>query len=757
MLLLVLLCCSCSDDSENMSSSKSITISDKILNIQKEKTVKDVLFFSDTDWMVISEASWLNVSPSSGVAGKGLSLSLTIENNDSYTSRIGNIIIKESQGITSDTLIVKQAGRSNYVPIDWKTTTISSLDLTQGNIVLDFKDKIPDFNNESIIVILTDTVSFIRKVLSVSNITKAHEGRITLHTVSGNMSDLFIDKEFVLSTQPQNESSSNGVVYPDRILKKEKNSYVTIYDSSHPSIGLYSCESEFSDLIKWNKTYSSLKSLISWGIGLNITLKFKFGNKLDKREGIEVVKIGDLEAFSITFNGKVAANFDVNMLASKADDSKIKEPVMLVENNLNYIYQFSIPGQNIPLSISVNSDLLANASFFPTGALEFNGRAGVGLNDLNIGMEYVKDNDYLIPSFDAFQYCDLTNPKYTGESSVNIRTKVYSSIYVKIYDQIGPSIKPTLYFNNKLKGGAINKLYTQVDSLYTGLDMNFNLNMKFAGIDWNNSYSKDKTVENLLYSSPQKIKLVPIESENEVQVNKKVSLRFQVFDSNFMSVETPKNGALVQFVSKNGKIDNEWVLSDKDGYVEVKWTPKSANAGLIARLLAPNGEEIDRASFDPCINMDLFGTWNIPIGDNVVENASRIMTLKDDYTYILLYNQEKKHFIYTSDKEQTDKLLVGTESGKYTFVPVDSNKFPEFNLNENDQVYRLELIPEHSEEEVTLVVTWYETGDIERYNYTMIDEYISHGSLLDHIIFDSSTQFHSIGNRGGKSIYTKIN
>lgn len=229
-----------------------------------------------------------------------------------------------------------------------------------------------------------------------------------------------------------------------------------------------------------------------------------------------------------------------------------------------------------------------------------------------------------------------------------------------------------------------------------------------------------------------------------------------MFDKNFMSVENPVSGAIVQFISNNGKIDNEWGVSDKNGYVEVKWIPQNSSASLTAKLLASNGEEIDHASFEPNIRMDIFGTWNIPIEDNVVENASRIMTLKEDYTYVLLYNREKKHFIYTSDERETDRLIVGTESGKYTFVKVDSNKFPEFNLSEDEQVYRLELIPEHSVEEMTFIITYFDTGEVEKQNYTLIDDYISHGSLLDHIVFDSSTQFHSINNRW-KAIYKKIN
>ena len=137
---------SCDDDNNDndLPQDKSITLSQERLSVLYLESTEEIALSANIDWEVSNSSDWIDVSPLSGTASDEQQiLTLSIARNDSYDSRSTQIVIKSIDGQTADTLTIEQWGITDYVPVDWSTTTITHLDLKGGKVVLDFDGKMP--------------------------------------------------------------------------------------------------------------------------------------------------------------------------------------------------------------------------------------------------------------------------------------------------------------------------------------------------------------------------------------------------------------------------------------------------------------------------------------------------------------------------------------------------------------------------------------------------------------------------------------
>ena len=237
---------SCEDDNNDndLPQDKSITLSQERLSVLYLESTEEISLSANIDWEVSNSSNWIDISPLSGNASDEQQiLTLSIARNDSYDSRSAQIVIKSIDGQTADTLTIEQSGVTDYIPVDWSTTTITYLDLKGGKVVLDFNGKIPSFiDNKSVIVLQNDTGWFIRKIHGHT----VNGNTATLQTSQGNMSDIFINQSLELSTDPSTKSGLTKGVFitttpnrkdalrPSKIIQQNPDgSYQVIYDANN--------------------------------------------------------------------------------------------------------------------------------------------------------------------------------------------------------------------------------------------------------------------------------------------------------------------------------------------------------------------------------------------------------------------------------------------------------------------------------------------------------------------------------------------
>ena len=89
----------------------------------------------------------------------------------------------------------KQGISAAYVDTDDPGITIEQYN-SQGTVVLSLNNGIPDIRKGSIITVDLDTMGYLRRVVEV----KTEGNKMTLQTVQGYLNDVFVDKDFKLST-----------------------------------------------------------------------------------------------------------------------------------------------------------------------------------------------------------------------------------------------------------------------------------------------------------------------------------------------------------------------------------------------------------------------------------------------------------------------------------------------------------------------------------------------------------------------------
>ena len=333
----------CDDDNNDngLPQDKSITLSQERLSVLYLESTEEIALSANIDWEVSNSSDWIDVSPLSGKASDEQQiLTLSIARNDSYDSRSTQIVIKSIDGQTADTLTIEQWGITDYVPVDWSTTTITHLDLKGGKVVLDFDGKMPSFtDNKSVIVLQNDTGCFIRKIQGHT----VNGNTATLQTSQGNMTDVFIDQSLKLSTDPSTQSSlTNGrlltaipnrkdVLRPSKIIQQNPDgSYQVIYDvnnaatKSSINIPFFNYSQSFAGKTLW-KGLQWEKCLVSSGLGVNVYIKFNSTVTGDV-PGADAPK-GAMEEFEITFDGSMGMDLLLKYIAEtgiKYDEDPIK-------------------------------------------------------------------------------------------------------------------------------------------------------------------------------------------------------------------------------------------------------------------------------------------------------------------------------------------------------------------------------------------------------------------------------------------------
>ena len=677
----------------------SIRIELDYLDVLAEGGEEEVGLEADADWTAVSSVdSWLEVSPASGTSGKDLTLRLRIGRNADSAEREAKVIVRTASGNAADTLTVRQAGVSRYVDIAWgENATLSGFDLTSGEVRISFADSVPAFTPEvSTIVVPTDSLSYIRVVNDVSASGKS----VTLRTEEGDMTDLFMDQEFTLSTSPNPDTrltrsgnlsttDRDGVIHPSKITARtEDGRNVVLYDALATRAGdvIQGGRHFFERTVDWNG-----QPIYKWGPAnlywetceftsrLDGTFYFAFNSEYEVRPSGLRVKRGTLSNFFFFLDGTIGADL---MLALEASGqiSHSESMKRLLSDFVNVTFSFPVGPVAVP--INLRTDLLADMSV----NAEASAKLTTGFNgsfNVKAGVNYMGRGS-VMPIFEpsyTFAPYPLT---LTLFGSVSAEASVYPYFKIRLFNFAGPNIayKPFLGWN--LSAGRV--LSTDASQNFVGWESDlylkdkvmYNLELDFIGLRWPTELKETDGRFTSVYETPTKVELVSPADGTVCPIGQSVDVRFRVTGTAFNNEAVPTHGVTLLTNPYKGEADKAMYETDMRGEVTVRYTPREEESRLSVYFVDAKGNPITAAVFTPTLDASsIVGTWEtsefeMSVGDDTSDNLGSIkwtntVTFRSDGTYSYVENPTRKTLNWVSHGENHSWTIYKYCNGTYTY------------------------------------------------------------------------------------------
>lgn len=649
----LLICIGCDKkDPEPIPSGKTdIQLSLQFLDITHLQTTEEITFSSNVDWKTESNASWVTVNPPSGSAGNGQSLTLAIAANESDQPRKAQVIVKEQQGSYADTLTIRQTGLSAYVPIDWENTSITSVDLKSGNITLNFKKETPVFvDGQSVIVLLTDTSSHIRRIQKAS----VNGNTATLQTTQGNMTDIFINQQFRLSTEPAAQlvktksgilytTDQNGTIHPSQIIIQKIDGPPTIIYDAEKAFTKAELDTtmhflQFGENFDGEILKKGKHSELKWEKGaLEAKLDGHFYLNFGSIPTDHGITKGDLAEFEMRLIGGLYADFILSFLAEAEEVFETDKPLLLAKTpTVSFLFL-----QPIPIRITLNTELMADAKFETNAKVEMRGGFHFGPR-VELGMNYNKESDRLTPIYEINP--STITPVLTAEGEANLFTyaTIYPRIHVKLYDLVGPYLDACPYVANEFKSGfkagitGSNNTLGWKNKLYTGINLVPGISLEFIGINLHKDLPPIEAWKKMVVETPSKIKLLSPSNGSEYQLEelkeKPITVTVVTTQTVWNTSDIAAPGAVIKFVASNGTVSPTFALANLEGKASADWIPNAPGATLTAHILDSEGKTISSVTFTPEIkekkpDSTFSGVWaveGIDLGTSDIVNRGTV-------------------------------------------------------------------------------------------------------------------------------------
>lgn len=567
---------------------------------------------SSGDWTVSGMPDWLSILPASGVDGDELIVSVT--ENISTDDR--NALLLLQCGDALDTLSVTQYGHieTDYVDLNLGGKGVSySYNVTTGSVDVTYsKGSVPSVDYGQAFVLPAEYGYDIRVIES----SVVSGNTLKVQTSQGNMSNLFRNIGFTLSTNPSASTrsadgrrvftpASYGYIDTDGTYREVYNA-ATRASYSVP-VDLWNFEADFGG----NDIYNGTAGRLYWDkcrfdAGLNGTFTFDFGEKsID-----QVRKVGDLKHFSYEMTGNIGADmllhYHYENQYSESGDEIIKYNVIPTG-----VFRFVVGG--VPVVILVYTHLGKQHSFSVEGSLDATAGLKLG-HELTVGLEWTPNGGVhpyrqANPSFDVYP---LT---VEAEASAEAKVSYYPQVEIGVYKFLGPWVEPRPYLKENVEAGfrastdGENYVGWKAES-YNGMDIRMGLKLDFGMFDkevWTSDVH-NIIEDRLLFEAPSRIRTLSPEDGTEVEKSESVTAEFIV--ESYCPVTAkyyPCPLALVNFDADSGDLEMEVAVADAEGKVTVEWTPSpdeesATRSGekndcvLTAEVLDKSGEVISDAT-----------------------------------------------------------------------------------------------------------------------------------------------------------------
>ena len=480
-----------------------------------------------------------------------------------------------------------------YVPIDWDNASLLSSNDSIGDYQIQFNGEIPELQPGSIITIDQDTIVhhiFIETVNFDGN-------TVNVTSVEANLSDIFADTDFTLTTVEGKSSVQGNVFYPVAAYQLNNNGVYQPLDLNAPRGGgwgfthdlwQYGANFDGEELFSGNH-YTVYMERMNFNFDIDLEMYMNFSG----RDVHEIV--GD----AIDRWRSRALNVNAALLGTFDTEQRIRCDV---EGSFNYSPGYDIWKPNlfrpvrvrfvvygVPVVITLNADLYREVELSGNG--EISAYTGFTDNaDGHMGFEWRQSSgmDPVSGFSNAFEF---TPPTLEGRGTIQGQVWAFPRVRLLLYDVLGPSFDFRPYLSVTVNGGFFEEMLGQTNDFCawsldcnTGLDLACGLSLQFMGYEVQNYSTPDwNFIDRMLYHSPKRIQKVALTGSGQTK-----TATFNVFDQNYLfntEVITP----LPQFVKfeADGELSLEYGIA-QGGQVTVDWTPTSGDI-LYAKLYNVDG------------------------------------------------------------------------------------------------------------------------------------------------------------------------
>lgn len=643
---------------------------------------------SSGKWSVTGTNDWCEVAPMEGVDGDEIVISVL--ENDLDEERSVELTISCGSAQTKISVVQEKRLETDYVDMKFDDAgTTTHYNSSSGVLTVTYADgDVPDVEVGSAVVLSAEHRFDIRVVESV-----AIDGNTaTLETVQGNMSNLFRNTSFTLSTNGDTRAlGSNGrpVITPAAVgYLDEQGNYIEVYNAAAPQtmamhtvdVALWSYEKDYSGTTLYEGSFGRLwwdKYVLSAGV--NGVFDFDFGEKAGNGK---LGKVGDLEYFAYRLSGSISADmllrYQIESSATFSDDRILKYNAIPTK-----VFKFRVGGVVVP--VVVDTHLGQYVELGVGGSIEVSGGVKLGL-DIEAGLSWSKTEGTKIIK-DATPSMNIYHPTIQAEASAHAKVSYYPQIEIGFYKFIGPWLEPRSYIKEVVEAGfrasTDGENYVGwTDEYFSGLDMRLGLDLDFGILGEVSVFESDifnVVDDTLLITSPNRLTLTsPSSGRKQVKDGESVDLTFKVdtYSPLTRKYSACENAAVV-FDVECGTLSDYVVVSDASGVVRVSWTPSDTRANtkekrLSARIYGSNGEIIDEAIF--IAEIEASHPHAVDLGLSVKWACCNVGANRpEDYGDYFAWGETSPKSSYTEDNCSTNGVSMTDISGNPAYDAATAN------------------------------------------------------------------------------------
>jgi len=507
-----------------------------------------------------------------------------------------------------DSIVFKQGIETNYVEIDWDANTITKYDENTGEITVQSQSTTPVVGENSVIILPQEYGYDIRVIKSYSDSGKT----LTVQTEQGNMTNLFRNISFTLSTDPSLDSvqtragTTVKAITPSEISIMTTSGYKKIYDRTttlragyDSTYNIFNFNKDLSGTVLYKNSNNNGQQVYwkkgGFDIGLKGTFSFDFGETV-----ADNIHWGKLNKFEFYLDGNL--NMDL-LLESIFKAQFMDSKDFTIKENIVPAVTFTFQVGNVPVFIIVHTDIYGHYDMNASAAITID--AGCNFQSkARVGLTYIPEaNPKVSPIMSFSSSFAPYEPTFSAQGSLALKGSIYPRITFGIYSFIGPYVALMPYLRNDFEGGMTigtdnNNYFAWTSKSYAGVDFQAGLDLDFAIFDenlWTSTYNLKDT---LLYEMPKKISFVS-PADTIISSGTPVKVGFYVSSLNYITGNySPCSGAVVNF-STRGNVYRWTIESNASGLATIQWTPKDTNDKLTASIVDKDGKTISEATFTP--------------------------------------------------------------------------------------------------------------------------------------------------------------
>jgi len=460
---------------------------------------------------------------------------------------------------------------------------------SDGSLAVTYPTSSMPVVNEGNAIVLPAQYNYdIRVVESVSK----SGNTLNLRTSQGDMTNLFRNTSFTLTTDPQVASRAVGMnVYtPTSYGYIDGNGrYVEVYNEKTAGRAEQTMEHniwEFHMDFNGEKIYDGEAGTLSWDkcefdAGLKGTFTFDFGEK----EINEVRKKGDLKKFAYKLTGSVGMDL---LLHYEYEYEYHEYKDEIIKKNVIPTIRINFMVGTVFVTVSVDTHLGKATECRVHGAVEedsnklIDATAGVKLGtEMSVGMEWTPENG-AVPTHEVVPTFEIYPLTVQANAYAEAKVSYYPQIVIGLYKFLGPWFETRPYLKETVEAGLHyspgsdeNYIGWQANT-YNGMDLRLGLKLDFIGWEWNAWTSEvfNGIKDRLLFEAPSRIRTLAPENNIEVKQGESVTAEFMVESfSPITNKYYPCPLALINFEPESGELDKALAVTGLDGKASVDWTP----------------------------------------------------------------------------------------------------------------------------------------------------------------------------------------